>query len=284
MVILHGSDLQVGRPYRPWAGEAFVALAHRIRPDVVVVAGDLTQRAKTREYAEARKLLDALAPLPVVVTPGNHDVPLYRVWERLLDPYRNWRRAVSQELDSVTAVPGGTVVALNSSVPRRAIVGGRLGGAQIDFARRTFASAPPGFRVVVTHHHFRPPPGGEGGRPLPGALRLLEAFEGMGVDLILGGHVHLTHLSTSRDLIPGPGPGIPMVACGTTASRRGRGPEQGANTLNLIHVRDGGVEVRVHRYEDGAGFALSRVETFPRVVGGGAASGGQGSSRGGGRP
>ena len=102
MVILHGSDLQFGKPYRPWAGDAFVVLAHRIRPDLVVVAGDLTQRAKTREYAEARRLLETLAPLPVVVTPGNHDVPLYRVWERLVDPYRNWRRAVSQELDSVT--------------------------------------------------------------------------------------------------------------------------------------------------------------------------------------
>lgn len=264
MVILHGSDLQVGRPYRPWAGEAFVALAHRMRPDLVVVAGDLTQRAKTREYAEARRLLEALAPLPVVVTPGNHDVPLYRVWERLVDPYRNWRRAVSQELDSVTAVPGGTVVALNSSAPRRAIVGGRLGKDQLDFARRVFASAPPGFRVVVTHHHFRPTPGGEGGRPLPGAPRLLEAFEAMGVDLILGGHVHQTHLSTSRDLIPGPGPGIPVVACGTTASRRGRGAEAGANTLNVVRLDAASVHVETHRLEPGTGFTRVGERSFPR--------------------
>lgn len=264
MVILHGSDLQIGKPYRLWAGEAFVALAHRIRPDVVVVAGDLTQRAKTREYAVARSLLDTLAPLPVVVTPGNHDVPLYRVWERLVDPYRNWRRAVSQELDSVTAVPGGTVVALNSSAPRRAIVGGRLGSAQLDLARRAFASAPAGFRVVVTHHHFLPTPGGEGGRPLPGASRLLGAFEAMGVDLVLGGHVHQTHLSTSRDLVPGSGPGIPVVACGTTASWRGRGPEAGANTLNVVRLDATSVRVETHRLEAGSGFTHVGERSFPR--------------------
>lgn len=268
MVILHASDLQIGKPYRPRAGEALVALAHRVGPDVVVVAGDLTQRAKAREYATARTLLDALAPLPVVVTPGNHDVPLYRVWERLLDPYRNWRRSLSSALDSVTHLPSGTVVALNSSAPRRAIVGGRLGSGQLEFARQAFASAPAGFRVVVTHHHFRPTPGGEGGRPLPGAAALLEAFEEMGVDLVLGGHVHQTHLSTSRDLIPGAGPGIPVVACGTTASRRGRGPEAGANTLNLVRLDEDVVEVTVHGFAEGEGFVPLRVETFPRGAGG----------------
>lgn len=265
MVILHGSDLQVGAPYRPWAGEAFVVLAHHLRPDVVVVAGDLTQRAKAREYRSARKLLDDLSSYPVVVTPGNHDVPLYRVWERLLDPYRNWRRHVSPALDSVTTVAGGTLVALNSSAPRRAIVAGRLGARQVEFARRAFAAAPRGRRVVVTHHHFLRPPGGEGGRPLPGAARLLAAFEGMGVELVLGGHVHQTHLATSRAVVPGAGSGIPLVACGTTASRRGRGPEAGANTLNVVRMDEGGVEVEVHRLEEGRGFVPWRKEVFPRA-------------------
>ena len=122
MLILHASDLQTGKPFRPRAAEDLVALAHTLVPDVVVIAGDLTQRAKAREYQAVRALLDRMAPLPVVVTPGNHDVPLYRVWERLLAPYRNWRRAIAPELDTVTRVRGATVVALNSSAPRRAIV------------------------------------------------------------------------------------------------------------------------------------------------------------------
>lgn len=266
MVILHGSDLQIGRPYRPRAAEAFVALARTLEPELVVVAGDLTQRAKAGEYRTARAFLDGLAPFPVVVTPGNHDVPLYRAWERLFAPYRKWRRHISPELDSVTRVEGATVVALNASAPRRAIVSGRLDAAQLEFARAAFAAtAPKDLRVLVTHHHFVPTPDGVGGRPLPGAPRLLAAFEAMGVDLILGGHVHRTHLSESRALVPGEGPGIPLVACGTTASSRGRGPEAGENTLNVLRVGADAVEVESRRYDAGAGaFLPGAVHRFPR--------------------
>lgn len=264
MVILHGSDFQIGKPYRPWAAEAFLELAHALCPDVVVIAGDLTQRAKTREYRAARELLGRLAPLPVVVTPGNHDVPLWRVWERLLVPYLNWRRFIAGELDSVIRVPGATVVALNSSAPRRAVVAGRLDDRQVAFARRAFGDAPPGWRVVVTHHHFVRPADGEGGRPLPHGARILAAFEAMGVDLVLGGHVHQTHLRTSRELVPGAGPGIPLVACGTTASARGRGPERGLNSLNVLRLTGSSVEVEVRRLEEGLGFTEVSAASFPR--------------------
>jgi len=265
MVILHGSDLQTGRPYRPGPAAAFVALAHELSPDLVVVAGDLTQRAKVGEFRRARALLDELAPLPVVTTPGNHDVPLYRFWERLATPYANWRRFVAASLDSVTRVDGATVVALNSSAPRRAIVAGRLTRAQLDFARRSFGAAPRGdLRIVVTHHHFVRPADGQGGRPLPGAADLLRAFEDMGVELILGGHVHQTHLGTSRALVEGPGPGIPLVACGTTTSSRGRGPEQGLNSLNVVRIGERSVIVESRRYREGRGFERASERELER--------------------
>lgn len=241
-------------------------LSRALAPDLVVLSGDLTQRAKPAEYRVVRALLDALAPAPVVVTPGNHDVPLYRFWERLLMPYVNWYSFVAPELDTVTHVPGATVVALNSSAPRRAVVGGRVDRAQVDFARSAFGNAEPGdVRILVVHHHFLPTPDALGGRPLPGAGRLLRDFESMGVDLILGGHVHQTHLRTSREVIPGPGVGIPLVACGTTASSRGRGVEAGQNTLNVVRVRADDVEVLSHRFDSGrAAFVPGQVRSFPR--------------------
>lgn len=270
MIIVHGSDFQTGRPYRPRVADAFVALARHLSPDLVVVSGDLTQRAKAREYRTVSALLDAL-DAPVVVTPGNHDVPLYRIWERAFAPYRKWRRFVAAELDTVTSVPGkpgATVVSLNSSAPRRAIVAGRLDPRQLAFARRAFAEAPAAdLRIVVTHHHFVPTPGGEGGRPLPGARALLEAFEAMGVDLVLGGHVHQTHLRTSRTLVPDPQgrPGIPLLACGTTASSRGRGPETGKNGLHLVRVDDHDVAVTPYLFDEESGrFVPRSTEAFPR--------------------
>lgn len=266
MVILHGSDLQIGRPYRPPVAEAFLAHARALGPDLVVVAGDLTQRAKAGEYRIARAFLDALDPLPVVVTPGNHDVPLYRVWERLLTPFGNWKRFISGELNTVTRVPGAVVVSLNSAAPRRAIVAGRLGARHVDFARRAFADAAPGqARIVVTHHHFVPTPDRLGGRPLPGGRKTLEALEALGVVLVLGGHVHRTHLTSSRDLVPGEGPGIPLVACGTTASSRGRGPEEGMNSLNVVRLTRDAVEVEPHLYDEATGaFVAGRKHRLAR--------------------
>ena len=265
--LLHVSDLQCGEPYRPAVGQAVVRLAGTLDPEMTVVAGDLTQRARTEEYRTVRGLLDAL-PQPVVATPGNHDVPLYRIWERILTPYRKWRRHVSSELDSVTRIPGLTCVALNSAAPRRRIVAGHLGARQVQWAREALDGAPADdVRLLVTHHHFVPTPDGRGGRPLGRAERLLAAFEAMGVDLILGGHVHQTHLASSRVLVPGPedDPGIPLVSAGTSASSRGRGEEVGRNTVNLVRLDGAEVSVEVYRYESDAGsFQPTTTHRFRR--------------------
>ena len=224
LTVLHVSDLQCGSPFLPQAAEAMIRLADRIAPDVIVASGDLTQRAKVREFALARSILDRLGPAPMVLTPGNHDVPLYRVWERLASPFRNWRAFAGEELDTVRRVPGATFVALNSAAPRRAIVNGRIDPRQVEFAHSAFEGAPRSdIRVLVVHHHFVPVPSGEGSRPLPGAERLATQFARMGVDVVMGGHVHQLHIRSSA--------GLPFVATGTATSRRGRGDETGWNSL-----------------------------------------------------
>ena len=108
----------------------------------------------------------------------------------------------------------------------------------------------------------------------------LRAFEAMGVDLVLGGHVHRMHLTRSRDVVPGPAgdPGIPLVACGTSASRRGRGPESGRNSAALLRVGESEIEVTPHFLEPGSErFAASEPTVMARrpsrvvpVSGGGA--------------
>jgi 3',5'-cyclic AMP phosphodiesterase CpdA len=217
-----------------------------------VVSGDLTQRAKVREFEMAQSILERLPRVPHIVTPGNHDVPLFRILERFFDPYRNWRMGISPELNGVTRIEGATFVTLNSSAPRRAIVNGRIDDHQIDLARRAFETAPPDdVRGLVIHHHFVPVPDGKGGRTLPRARHLVAQFESMRVDFVLGGHVHQTHITTSRDLVEGPGPAVPLIACGTTTSWRGRGLEADLNSLNVIRVTTGEVSVVPHVLEAG---------------------------------
>ena len=249
--ILHGSDLQMGRPFRPRAAKALRQLAFELDPNLIVISGDLTQRAKVHEFQAAWKLLEELPQVPIVVTPGNHDVPLYRFWERLLVPYRSWNRTIPHELDSVTVVPGATVVALNSASPWSAIVGGRLTQDQLRFARQSFDNeSSDGIRVLVTHHHFVCKSAGGGGRPIPDAQLILKQIEEMDVDVVLSGHLHRTQVAMSRDVLPGESSGIPLITAGTATSRRGRGEESDINTVNVLDVMEHQIRVTPHLLEN----------------------------------
>ena len=260
LTVLHTSDYQCGAPFQPEAAAAMHRLAESVAPDVVVASGDLTQRAKVEEFRQARSVLDRFGDVPLVLTPGNHDVPLYRFWERLVDPYRNWRSFAGEALDTVTRVSGATFVALNSSAPRRAIVNGRIDEPQVEFARRAFEGTPEGeLRVLVIHHHFIPVADGEGGRPLPRAAALARAFEAMDVDVVLGGHVHQLHMHSAEELGGDfAALALPFLATGTTTSRRGRGVEEGWNSLSVLRFEGPDVDVTPYRRRpDGEAFEPS---------------------------
>lgn len=266
VTLVHASDLHFGKPHDAGAAEDFLAVTRAMAPDLLVVSGDFTQRAKVREFEAARAYLDRFAPLPVVVTPGNHDVPLYRVAERLLDPFRNYRAHLSEALDSVTRVTGATVVALNTAAPRRAIVNGHLSRRQVAWARGIFADAPAGdARIVMAHHHLAPAPDYEGDTPLPRARRILDAFEAMGVDLVLGGHLHRAYIGNSLDVYPGQdrNRGVVIVQSGTTTSHRGRAREREKNSFNVLRIGDEAIRV-THWMRFPGGFRPFSEHHFPR--------------------
>lgn len=240
-VILQASDLHVGRVYRPEVGDALVHWVRETPCDLIALAGDYTQRAKVSEFQEFAKLLERFGDRPTVLTPGNHDVPLYRMVERFIFPFRNYRRFVTDDLNSVTRADGATAVALCSMAPRRAIVNGRITDRQLAYAEEAFDSAPAGdLKIVVTHHAMVQAPDYIVDRPLPGVPYLLGRFRDMGVDLILSGHLHRAFTASSLDIYPhdaSDGP-VWLVYSGTATSSRGRARESGENTVNRIEVHE----------------------------------------------
>lgn len=251
--LLHFSDLHFGPPFQPRVAEALQRFAHETDLDVIVASGDFTQRAREEQFQQARGFLDRLPAVPLVVTPGNHDIPLYRVRERLKNPYQNYRRYISEELDSVTRVPGLAIVSLNSTAPYRAITNGRIHAWQGDFARRAFAGTDPeDFRIVVSHHHFAPPPDFEGAEAMPKAKRALDVFTAMRVDAVLGGHLHRAYIGNSLDVYSGADRdhGIVIVQAGTATSRRGRAREREKNSFNLIRLDGRMIRVTHYMYFD----------------------------------
>ncbi len=267
--ILHISDLHFGPAYLPHVGEAVLRIAGELAPDLVVASGDFTQRAKKSQFADARKFLDKLPKAPLVVTPGNHDVPLYRMLERVFQPYANYREYIAQELDSVLKTDGAVIVSLNTTSPLLAITNGRIDRWQIDFAAKAFREAPASAaRIVVAHHHFAPAPDYDDRNDVMWHAReALDRFNELGVELILGGHLHRAYIGNSLDIYRSktPAAGIIIAQSGTTTSRRGRAREREKNSFNLIQIGPEVILVTHYMFFDQlSGFAPIGRHTFPR--------------------
>ena len=193
--LVHLSDLHFGRVDAELIEPLLVAVADA-KPDLVVVSGDLTQRARKRQFEEARAFLDRL-PRPQIVVPGNHDVPLYRVWERFLSPLGKYRRIVEADLEPSFVDDEIAVVGINTA---RSLTfkDGRINEEQMAAIRRRFD--PLGdtvLKVVVTHHPFDLPDQ-SGDVDLVGRAReAMEVFSRCGVDLLLSGHFHVSEAGST---------------------------------------------------------------------------------------
>ncbi len=207
--------------------------------------------------------------MPVIVTPGNHDVPLYRVFERLLEPYANYQQYISQELNSVLVRDDAAIVSINSTSPLMTVTNGRLDRWQLDFCAEAFRSAPKSaVKIVVAHHHFAPAPDYDDRNDVMWRAReALDRFNELGVELILGGHLHRAYIGNSLDLYRSKTPtsGIIVVQCGTTTSRRGRAREREKNSFNLIQIGPEVTLITHYMYfHEAGGFAPVSRHTFPR--------------------
>ena len=269
--ILHISDLHFGPPFVHEVAEEALRSAHVIDPDVIVISGDLTQRARRDQFLAAREFLNRLPEVPMLVIPGNHDVPLYRVMERFNNPHGLYREIISDDLNPVLRLDSAVIVGLDSTAPRSAISNGRIHAWQLEFCEQVFSEAPPdATRIVVAHHHFAPAPDYLHDQTMPKSKRAIMCFVEQDVDLILGGHLHRSYIGNTLDFYPGSHRerGIIIAQSGTTTSRRGRGREQEKNTFNVIEIFSETIDITHHLYfDDRHGFVPTSRHCFARGSG-----------------
>jgi 3',5'-cyclic AMP phosphodiesterase CpdA len=188
--IAHISDLHFGR-IDPTVVEALLADLAEQKPSLVIISGDLTQRARSSQFMAARDFLARLQS-PYTVVPGNHDIPAFNLLRRFADPYRNYRRYITDILSPVYEDDELVVLGLNTS--RSVILDfaeGRINRRQMDMITRVFQQAGPDrFRVLFTHHPFLPPPDAPDTQLVGRAHKALKALEAAGVELLLAGHLH----------------------------------------------------------------------------------------------
>ena len=216
------SDLHCGEPsFQPEVMRSTIERINRMRPDVVVVAGDLTAAGYEWEFEEAAKWL-ADIELPKVVIPGNHDSRNvgYVHFEEMIGP----RNAVER-------VGGLTIVAVDSSEPD--LDNGHVGRGRYGWIEEQF-SEPADLRIFVLHHHLLPVPGtGRERNVVYDAGDALECLQRAGVDIVLSGHKHVPYAWRLENLF--------VVNAGTVSSQRLRGKTRPC--YNLIEVSDRHVDV-----------------------------------------
>ncbi|MDP9108128.1 MAG: metallophosphoesterase [Pseudomonadota bacterium] len=260
-LVAHLSDLHFGRVDERLLGPLQAALL-RAQPDLLVVSGDLTQRARTAEFTAARAFLDSL-PFPRLVVPGNHDVPLHNVFNRLLRPLTKYRQHIDTELAPHWRDEHIAVFGINTA-RAATIKDGRIGLAELERLRNQMQEVPCSLiKIVVTHHPLDVPTGASARDVVGRADTAMALFADAGVDLLLAGHLHASHAGSSATRYQLGNYAALVVQAGTATSTRGRGE---ANSFNLLHIAP--AQICVERLAcdvpDG-GYAMVSRENFVRA-------------------
>jgi 3',5'-cyclic AMP phosphodiesterase CpdA len=262
--IVHLSDLHFGRVDEAVVAALADALA-KLAPTLVVVSGDLTQRARRGQFRRARAFLDSLA-VPRLVVPGNHDVPLYDVLSRFLRPLARYRRYIHADPEPFYVDDEIAVAGVNTA-RSLTIEGGRINREQVDRLRERLCQLDRHLlRIVVTHHPFDVPPGHEADKIVGRATMAMEALAKCGVDVCLAGHLHVSHVGRAAVRYAVHGGRALLVQAGTATSTRARGE---VNSFNVLDIDGPVLSIERHAWAGGAeGFRDVGRETFRRHVDG----------------
>ncbi|MBC8105203.1 MAG: metallophosphoesterase [Anaerolineae bacterium] len=266
--IAHISDVHFGTT-QPRIVDALVRELNERKPSLIVLSGDLTQRARASQYRQAAEFIARLES-PKLIVPGNHDVPLYDFIMRFAAPLANYTKHITKDLRPVCQDDEMIVAGINTSRSFSLTLNGfwkdgKISEEQLlDLELRFKDAGPNKLKVVVTHHPFIPPPGERPHGIVHGATRALAVLERVGVDIVLAGHLHMGYSGDVRAHHEATKRSILAIQAGTATSDRLRGGEPNAYNWLELELHHAKIEVRAW---NGATYKTSTVKNFIRENG-----------------
>jgi 3',5'-cyclic AMP phosphodiesterase CpdA len=256
-VVVHLSDLHFGREDDRVVA-ALIGHVRALSPDLIAISGDLTQRARRRQFARARAFLDAL-PRPQLIVPGNHDVPLYNLPARLLDPLGGYRRFIAGDVHPIFVDPLLVVVGTDTTKPST-LKAGRIPDRELARVCSVLReSSPDAIKIFVGHHPFEAPD--EGRRDAVDSV-VLDALTAAGADVFLTGHLHVSYTGHTAHRFKVGGRSAIVVEAGTATSTRLR---DATNAFNLLRITFDAITVERHDWQ-GTAFAAADSQRFARTA------------------
>ena len=243
--------------------ERLVEKVCELVPDMVVVSGDLTQRARARQFKDARGFLDRL-PQPQLIVPGNHDVPLYNVFDRFINPLTKYRKYITDDLTPELHDEELAIFGINTA-RSLTIKGGRVSEHQVEqLLGKLCPLSEQKMKMIVTHHPFDLPDGFDEDDIVGRAKEVMPRLVECGADVFLSGHLHVSNITHSaRRYRLENGYSALIIQAGTAASRRERGEDNSFNLLVFDHP-----VLTVQRFQcsdPNTDFRLATTEQFSKT-------------------
>ncbi|HTU59969.1 MAG TPA: metallophosphoesterase [Polyangiales bacterium] len=245
--ILQISDSHFGTEVAP-VERALRKLIEELAPSAIIVSGDVTQRARRNQFRAARRFLDSLPKIPILATPGNHDIPMFALATRFLRPYSHWIQTFGTDLEPVLETDRVLVQCVNTTRWFRR-KHGQISWAQIErVANRIQRAKPEQLRVVVAHHPLLAIRESDDNNLLRGHRQAVRAWMAAKVDIVMGGHIHLPYIRPLHAEVENPPHRSWVVQAGTAVSKRVR--EGIPNSVNVLRFADSGpVHCAVERWD-----------------------------------
>jgi 3',5'-cyclic AMP phosphodiesterase CpdA len=252
-ILLQISDPHFGTE-QPAVVAALLELTRQLKPDVIALTGDITQRARKQQFAAAADFVAQLPPARVLAIPGNHDIPLFNIGARVLTPYANFQRVFGADLEPLHDGEHMLVIGVNTTRPRRH-KDGEVSKQQIDsVAARLRSARSQQLRIVIVHQPVYVIRVEDFGNLLHGYENAVRAWSAAGADLIMGGHIHLPYTRPLDDHFAELPRRVWAVQAGTAVSHRVR--HEAPNSVNVIRHHAKQVTCEIERWD----FAASTRE------------------------